>query len=256
MAIPSTGHFTWHELMTSDLDAATKFYTSVFGWTHDDMPAGPMGTYRLFKQGEVGIGGAMKAPPGVPSHWFPYVGVEDTDASAKKITELHGKLVVPPTTVPDMLRFAIAMDPTGGAAFGIMTPIGPAASMPPYDGAPRIGTFCWDELHTRDLEAAKKFYTALFGWGGKGDKGDMPYWHWSTGSKDIGGMTTHMGPANAPAHWLGYIAVSDVDAMTKKAESLGGKVVMPAMEIPKVGKFSVVQDPTGAVFSPFRSARV
>ena len=67
---------------------------------------------------------------------------------------------------------------------------------------------------------------------------------------------SHMGGPNVPPHWLAYIAVSDVDGVTEKAETLGGKVMVPAMEIPKVGRFSVVQDPTGAVLSPFRSARV
>jgi predicted enzyme related to lactoylglutathione lyase len=255
MANPSTGRFTWHELMTSDAVAATKFYTALLGWTVQEMDAGPMGTYRLLKQGDVTVGGAMAAPPGVPSHWLVYVGVEDTDVSARKIAELGGKVLVPPTTVPDMLRFACAMDPTG-AAFGILTGIGPSANTPPYDGPARVGTFCWDELNTRDAEGAKKFYASLFGWTGKGGDGAMQYWHWRSGDKDIGGMMDVMGGPQVPSHWLGYLAVSDVDATTKKAEALGGKVLMPAMEIPKVGKFSVVQDPTGAAFAPFRSARV
>jgi predicted enzyme related to lactoylglutathione lyase len=65
-----------------------------------------------------------------------------------------------------------------------------------------------------------------------------------------------MGGPNVPPHWLAYVAVSDVEATTKKIATLGGKVLIPAMEIPKVGRFSVVQDSSGAVFSPFRSARV
>ena len=255
MANPSTGRFVWHELMTTDAAAATKFYGGLFGWTVQEMP-GPMGTYRIFMQGETQVGGAMAAPPGVPSNWLVYMGVEDVDASAKKITELGGKIMVPPTTVPDMLRFACGMDGQN-AAFGIMKGMGPGSEKAPYDGPPRPGTFCWDELHTKDLEAAKKFYTGVFGWSGKGSAGDaMEYWHWTSGGKDIGGMMSHMGPAGAPPHWLAYTAVSDVDAMTKKAETLGGKVMMPAMDIPKVGKFSVVADPTGGVFSLFRSARV
>jgi predicted enzyme related to lactoylglutathione lyase len=68
-------------------------------------------------------------------------------------------------------------------------------------------------------------------------------------------MTSHMGGPHVPPHWLAYVAVADVDLVTGKVPSLGGKVLVPAMEIPKVGRFSVVQDPTGAVFSPFRSAR-
>jgi predicted enzyme related to lactoylglutathione lyase len=255
MANPSTGRFCWHELMTTDAVAATKFYKELFGWTVDEMPMGPEGKYLLWKQGDIGVGGAMQAPPGCPSAWLVYVSIEDADASAAAATKLGGKIEVPPTTVPDMLRFSLAMDPDG-AAIGLMQPMGPGASQVPYDGPTRPGTFVWDELHTRDMDAAKKFYAGMFGWGGKLGEGEMKYWHWSHGGKDIGGMMNLMGGPNVPPHWLGYIAVSDVDAMTKKVETLGGKVMMPAMDMPKVGKFSVVQDPTGAVFALFRSARV
>lgn len=255
MALPSTGRFTWHELMTTDAVAATKFYTGLFGWTVDEMPAGPMGTYRIWKQGDVGVGGAMQAPKGVPSHWLPYVGVDNADASAKAVTANGGTVIVPPTTVPDMLRFFVASDP-GGAVIGLMQPMGPSANQAPYDGPTRPATFVWDELHSRDLEGAKKFYGAIFGWTGKDGDGEMKYWHWTHAGKDIGGMMAAMGGPNVPPHWLAYIAVSDVDAMTKKVETLGGKVVMPAMDMPKVGKFSVVQDPTGATFALFRSARM
>jgi predicted enzyme related to lactoylglutathione lyase len=142
------------------------------------------------------------------------------------------------------------MDPQG-AAFGILKGMGLEAEKPLYDGPPRTGTFCWDELNTSDVEAAKKFYGAVFGWQGKG--GDREYWHWQNAGREIGGMMPAPGP-NVPPHWLAYVAVSDVDATTKRAEALGAKALMPGMEITKVGKFSVVQDPTGGVFSPFRSA--
>jgi len=254
MANPNTGRFVWHELVTTDAAAATKFYTGLFGWTVQENPMPGGGVYRMFSQGEVMVGGAMSAPSGVPSGWLLYVGVEDVDASAKRIGELGGKIMVPPTTVPDMLRFACGMDPQG-AAFGILKGIGPGSDKPPYEGRARPGTFCWDELHTRDTAAAKQFYGGIFGWTGKAGEHDE-YWHWQNAGKEIGGMTSHMGGPGVPPHWLAYIAVSDVDAVTKKVETLGGRVMVPAMEIPQVGRFSVVEDPTGAVFAPFRSAHV
>jgi predicted enzyme related to lactoylglutathione lyase len=255
MANPNTGRFVWHELVTNDAAVATKFYTDLFGWSVSENPMPTGGTYKMFSQAETMVGGAMTAPPGVPSFWLVYVGVEDVDASAKRIAELGGKITVPPTTIPDMLRFACGMDPQG-AAFGILRGIGPSSDQPPDEGPPRPGTFCWDELHTKDMAGAKKFYGGVFGWAGKGDEGGMEYWHWQNAGKEFGGMTSHMGGPTVPPHWLAYIAVSDVDSVTKKVETLGGKVMMPAMDIPKVGRFSVVQDPTGAVFSPFRSARI
>jgi predicted enzyme related to lactoylglutathione lyase len=256
MANPSTGRFCWHELVTTDLTTATKFYGELLGWTFRDNPSPGGGTYRMFSLGDTMVGGAMGAPTGVPSGWLVYVAVDDANSAAKKVAELGGKIMVPATTVPDMLRFACASDPQG-AAFGLLQPLGAGAQQRPYEGPARPGTFSWEELHTTDMAAAKKFYGGLFGWTGKGEaEGDEAYWHWKHADKEIGGMTSQMGGPHVPPHWLGYIAVSDVDSVTKKVATLGGKVRMPAMEIPKVGRFSVVEDPTGAAFSPFHSARV
>jgi predicted enzyme related to lactoylglutathione lyase len=255
MANPNAGRFCWHELMSTDIKAALEFYKSMFDWNVKEMPMGEMGTYYLLQIGDKQIAGGMKSPPGAPSFWLTYVAVESCDASAKKITELGGKIKMPPTTVPDMLRFAVAEDPQG-AAFGVLEPLGAGATAPIPDGPHPPGTFTWDELHTKDQTAAGKFYGTLFGWTGKVADGDpMKYWHWMNAGKDIGGMMDLQQP-NVPPHWLGYVAVSDVDAMTKKVKGLGGKVLMEPMDIPKTGKFSIVQDPAGAVFALFRSARV
>src|SRR4051794_35154410 len=104
MANPSTGRFCWHELVTTDLAAATEFYEALLGWKPQDTPSPGGGTYRMFSLGETMTAGGMTAPSGVPSGWLTYVAVDDVDASAKKATALGGKIMVPPTTVPDMLR--------------------------------------------------------------------------------------------------------------------------------------------------------
>jgi len=119
------------------------------------------------------------------------------------------------------------------------------------DEMPKHGTFCWNELATNDVEAAKKFYASLLGWTTK----EMPmqsgvYTIFNTGDKDVGGMymiTEEMG--QVPPHWMGYITVDDVDAMVKKTEELGGKVCMAPTDIPEVGRMAVITDPTGATIS-------
>ena len=254
MANPNSGRFNWHELMTSDAAGAVKFYSAVFGWTVQEMDMGPAGTYRLFMKGDKQVGGAMQAPPGIPSHWLAYVATDDADASAKKLAELGGKILVQPTNVPDMVRFAIGMDPQG-AAIGVVQNISSRPDEPQSSAPPVPGLFCWDELHTKDQDAAGKFYGALFGWTSKVGEGEMKYWHWNHAGKDIGGMMALMMP-QVPPNWLGYIAATDVDGSTKKVKELGGKVMMEPMDVEQVGKFSIVQDPSGAVFAPFRSARV
>ena len=113
------------------------------------------------------------------------------------------------------------------------------------------GAFSWSELLTSDVEAAKAFYTKLFGWTTK----DMPmegitYTVVRSGGKDVGGIM-HI-PAQAqgmPASWGCYVTVDDVDATARTAQELGGKVLMGPQDIPDVGRFCAIQDPQGAVIT-------
>jgi predicted enzyme related to lactoylglutathione lyase len=116
---------------------------------------------------------------------------------------------------------------------------------------PANGTFCWNELATNNLEAAKKFYTELLGWQLKeGQAGGMIYNEISAGGRGIGGMYQPGAEGgNAPSHWMAYVAVDDVDAKAKQVEELGGKVCMPPTDIPNVGRFCVINDPTGATLA-------
>lgn len=113
------------------------------------------------------------------------------------------------------------------------------------------GAFSWCELMTTDLKAAEAFYVNLFGWTmTDGPVEGMEYRVMSAGGQSIGGMMTiptNMQPM--PPHWRTTVTVEDVDATTKMAEDLGGKVLMQPQEIPTVGKFSVIQDPQGAVIT-------
>ena len=119
---------------------------------------------------------------------------------------------------------------------------------------PATSTFCWNELMTGDIEAAKTFYTALFGWETKemamGPGGT--YTHFTSAGKDCGGMMKTPDP-NIPPHWLSYVTVDDVDASTSKAEGLGAKVCVKPTDIPDVGRFSVLTDPTGATIALYKS---
>ncbi len=120
------------------------------------------------------------------------------------------------------------------------------------------GTFCWNELMTRDAATAKKFYTELFGWTTEdSDMGEMgTYTMIKNGDKEVGGMM-QMGdnvPEQVPAHWLSYIAVDDVDATVKKATDMGANICVPPTDIPNIGRFSVFTDPTGAGIAVYTSA--
>jgi predicted enzyme related to lactoylglutathione lyase len=116
------------------------------------------------------------------------------------------------------------------------------------------GTFCWVELGTTDGEAAKKFYTGLFDW----DFTDNPigpgmvYTMLKLSGKDVGAlykMPPEMTAQGIPPHWLSYVSVTNVDESTAKAKELGATVMKDPFDVSDVGRMSVIQDPTGAVFA-------
>jgi predicted enzyme related to lactoylglutathione lyase len=118
----SVGDWYWNELMTPDEPKALAFYEKVFGYTHDSMDMGPQGTYYLLKQGDKMRGGLMRSPmPDTPPLWMPYVAVADCDATAAKAQGLGAQLIVPPTDIPNVGRFATLLDPQG-ACIAFMKP--------------------------------------------------------------------------------------------------------------------------------------
>lgn len=113
------------------------------------------------------------------------------------------------------------------------------------------GSFCWNELSTTDAGAAKQFYAELFGWEYKsGDVAGVSYSEIMVGGRPVGGIfQTGAEHEGTPPHWMPYVAVDDVDAAAGRVESLGGKICVPPTDIPGVGRFCVVNDPTGATVS-------
>lgn len=116
---------------------------------------------------------------------------------------------------------------------------------------PAHGAICWTELATKDVEAAKKFYSELLGWTLiESPAAGVAYTEFKVGGRPIGGMfqmTAEFG--DAPSHWTSYVAVDDVEACAKRVEELGGKICVPPTDIPNTGRFCVINDPTGATIS-------
>ena len=116
-----------------------------------------------------------------------------------------------------------------------------------------VGRFVWHDHMSGDPAAASSFYSELLGWEIEVWKpGEMDYPMIKVGDAQHGGF----GPAQggAPAHWLGHVAVGDVDDAAARAEAAGGRVVAPAMDIPEVGRMVAVADPQGAILSLFTPA--
>lgn len=117
------------------------------------------------------------------------------------------------------------------------------------------GQFVWYELTTPDVDAARKFYPPITGWGTQ--QFDKDYTMWTTSGVPFAGIF-RLGPEQRqrgiPPNWMPYIEAGNVDDTARKVTSLGGTVVVPPSDIPGTGRFAVVRDPQGATFGLYKSS--
>ena len=117
---PVDGSFCWNELASPDPEASVAFYRAVGGFETDQMDMGEMGAYHLLKSdGQPRAGIMKKMMPEQPNAWLPYVQVASADATADRAKRLGANVVVPPTDIPNVGRFAILVDPQG-AGIGVL----------------------------------------------------------------------------------------------------------------------------------------
>lgn len=243
----------WADLMSPDVDASKAFYSAVFDWETEDQfdPEGNRIYVNFSVDGKevAGLGGQPPEMGDMPPVWNTYIATEDCDAISAKVVEAGGTVVMPTMQVMEAGTMAVFADPTG-AAFSV------------WQAGEHIGahvcnepnTMSWNELATRDVEAAKSFYSQVFGWEyEEQDMGPMGTYTLITGGENggLGGITPMPDevPAEVPNHWMPYFAVADIAATTAKVESAGGQIVNGPFEAPGVGQFSVTQDPAGGTFS-------
>ncbi len=251
------GSFSWIELATTDQNAAKTFYSSLFGWSPDDQPMGPGAFYTMFMLDGRPAAAAYTLRPeqraqGVPPFWNIYVDVADADEVVKKAQNAGGTVLAPAFDVYDFGRMAVLRDPTGAVFSVWQAKAHSGAGITGVDG-----TLCWVDLSTSDVDRAKQFYSDVFGWQiTPGEHDTSGYLHIKNGSEFIGGIppAAYRNP-ETPPHWLAYIQVSDCDASAAKAKQLGANVFVPPMSMENVGRWAVLADPQGAVFSIFQAAR-
>jgi predicted enzyme related to lactoylglutathione lyase len=247
------GTFCWVDLQTTDPAGAKAFYSGLFGWVADDMPAGEAGTYTMLSLGGDEVCAMYEMDPGqreqgIPSYWLSYVSVEDAGATAARARELGGKVYGDAFDVLDVGRMAIIGDPEG-AMFVAWQPRA-------HIGARRVndvGCMSWNELQTRDPGAASKFYGGLFGWETVPieDDGKLVYTTVKNkGSQNGGFMPLAEQHGEAPSFWLPYFTVSSRDGAAEKVQELGGALLAGPLDLP-AGKIAVLADPQGAAFAVF-----
>lgn len=241
---------SWVELSSPDTDASAEFYGELMSWSATEPGPAETGGYRMFQHDGQNVAGLMgKMQPEQPTAWATYISVADADETAEKVTAAGGSVIVAPMDVMDIGRMAFFADPTG-AAFGVWQPKA-------FGGADLVnepGSLCWNEVLTRDAEANKAFYTAVFGWtAGRPQFEGAPesYTVWQVGEKNVGGMmqmSDEYFPPEIPPHWGVCFAVRDCDATVAKARELGATVTNEPMDMP-IGRFAGLTDPQGASFT-------
>jgi uncharacterized protein len=243
------GKFVWFELVSSDTKKAQAFYGEVFKWRVESFPMGGV-TYDMICAGDTAdtaIGGYVVPKTNrQPSHWISYVSVEDVDATAKATTAHSGRVFEGPLDIPTVGRMARIADPQGAELCLFRNASGDRADVPPTVGH----WFCWNELHTSDSTKALSFYEKVLGFSSRSmDMGPGNTYHiLSKGGVDRGGVTSHL-PEGMPPHWLPYVAVDDTDRTIARARKLGATIQFGPEDIPGVGRFGVLEDPTGAALA-------
>jgi predicted enzyme related to lactoylglutathione lyase len=251
--------FVWYELLTPDMPAAAAFYRKIIGWDIKD--SGMPGTaYSIASAGESMIGGLTKLTDDmramhIPRCWSGYIGVDDVDAMAQKVTAYGGAVRRGPDDIPGVGRFAVVTDPHG-AAFIIFKSSGMMEPKPAPMGTP--GIVAWHELHAGDRETDFAFYAGLFGWT-KTDAIDMggdvgTYQTFKISDGQAGGIMTRM-PKTPGPFWLYYFMVDAIDAAVTRVRDAGGSVVHGPVQVPGGGWIATCFDPQGAGFALFSMSK-
>jgi len=261
----------WADTSQPDPEAATEFYSGLFGWEfQDSMPPDSAGSYFIASLRGKAVAAVGAQPEGAPPEpmWNTYVSVASADETAKKVRDAGGTIISEPFDVMDAGRMAVCTDPEG-ATFCIWQ----SEQKPGSQLVNEHGTVNFNVLNTRDAGAAKKFYGAVFGWGTLGLGGGVEMWtldgygdhleEIQPGTKEavseVGGpegfadVVASLVPIgddqpDTPAHWSVTFAVDDADAIAARAGELGGSVVVPPFDAPWV-RTTVLADPRGASFS-------
>lgn len=236
---------SWVDMGARDLNSVTRFYTQLFGWETADQGE-EAGHYTIVsKQGKQVAALSPMQEGGGPPHWATYFNVADADETARRVEQAGGKVLMDPMDVMDAGRMAVFADPTG-AVFSIWQPgshIGAELVNEP-------GSLVWNELSTSDLERAKAFYSAVFGWGWGGSD---DYAEFQVSGRTVGAVMPRpeQMPSEVPDSWLVYFASDDLDGDLQKAVELGATTFVGPTEIPGAGRFAVLADPEGAAFALF-----
>ncbi|MDA0676556.1 MAG: VOC family protein [Chloroflexi bacterium] len=245
---------SWVDLATTDQEGAKQFYSSLFGWSWEENAMGDGNFYSMAQIDGLYVAAVATQPTeerarGIPARWQTYITVDDVDAAVGRVTDAGGMVFAAPFDVFDAGRMAVVADPTGGVVclWQAKNHIGAQLVNEP-------GTFTWSELITDDVRRAGEFFSSVLGVEIVSQTDPFPYTLMMVDEAPVGGLmakSPEMG--SMPNVWAVTFAVNDADSTAAKGESLGGKVMMPPLDMP-IGRYAALADPQGAMFSVIKLA--
>jgi predicted enzyme related to lactoylglutathione lyase len=237
----------WVDLLSSDTDKARQFYGDVLGWTAEEAGA-DFGGYITFYSDGHRVAGMManQAENGIPDVWNTYLSTDDIDATVTAAEKAGASVIAAPMVVGELGSMAIVTDPAG-ATVGLWQP-GAHTGFEKYN---EPGGVTWDEVHSKDFEASKRFYSEVFGWTlvPASDTDDFRYYIGEIDGESVAGLmdARKILPPEVPSMWTVYFSVADVDAACERATAGGAQVSRPPEDTP-FGRVAELTDPTGALF--------
>jgi len=256
----------WVDTSQPDPETALSFYGGLFGWEFEDvMPPGSEGRYFVGRLRGRDVAAVGSIPEGAPPQamWNTYIWVDSADETASTAIDAGGRALMEPFDVMNAGRMAVLADPQG-AAFCVWQ----AKESKGAHLVNEAGTLNFNVLNTPDIESAKQFYGAVFGWTTL-ELGSGEFWTLSVYGDYLEGltpgirkMTADMGAAgfedvvaairptedDAPPHWSVQFSTDDANATAEKAEALGGELVVAPVDAPWA-RLTVIRDPQGATFT-------
>jgi hypothetical protein len=231
----------WVDYGAADPAAAQAFYGPLLGWDWTESSPEYGGYVNALKGGSqvAGLGPLME--PGAPPSWTTYFAASDAAATAGRIRQAGGTVVVEPMEVGPMGTMVVARDPLGNQ-FGLWQ----AGTHTGCQVFNEPGSLVWNDAAVDDPAAAREFYSAVFGFTFTEYEGMGGYATFATDERPLGGLGGVT--PGAPKGWTTCFAVASTDETVAAVEAAGGKVTMAAHDT-EFGRFAVVQDPWGAPFS-------
>jgi predicted enzyme related to lactoylglutathione lyase len=233
--------------MFGDVEGAKSFYGDVLGWTFGEASS-EYGNYTQAYADGKAVAAVVPPMPGQEgqSQWCLYFASEDAAATAARIRENGGEVLMEPMQVGEFGTMCIAREPSG-AVFGLWQ----GGTHEGFEATAVPGAYGWAEVFTRDPERTDAFFSAVFPYTAQRIVDDaVDFRMFNLGDNTVLGRM-RMGdefPPEIPSYVNLYFVVPDCDDAVAKATKLGGVLRFGPMDSP-YGRFAALSDPQGASFS-------